>query len=81
MRIAAVNILYNPSEEVKTNILSFISYVEKVYVFDNTENQTASIDFNDFDNSKVVYFSDGQNKGIAGRLNSGAKMAIADGYD
>ena len=81
MRIAALIILYNPNEEVKANIASYYEYVEKIYVFDNTENNESTIDFEDFDKSRIVYFFDGQNKGIAERLNIGAKMAQDDGYD
>ena len=77
MKIAGMIILYNPSEEVKKNIETYIDYIDKLYVVDNS-----NVDNSGFiDNEKVEYFSNKKNKGVAFALNKGAKMAIKDKYE
>lgn len=80
MKIAAVVTLYHPVEETLVNINSYYNYVDKIFVYDNTEKETA------LRNSlcllpKIDYFHDGHNEGIAKRLNAAATMAINEGYD
>ncbi len=78
MRIAAVVILYHPPENVIDNIKSYYNYVERIYVFNNTE--TASY-YNLSSLSKVHYFHDSQNCGIANRLNTACELSLKDGYE
>lgn len=81
MRIAAVVILYHPEDEVITNIQSYASYVETLYVFDNTENTASALREKLSHLPNTRFFHNGHNDGIAKVLNIAAKMAIADGFD
>lgn len=81
MRIAVVVILYNPGEEVIYNIQSYLDYAEKVYVLDNTEKQNVELINKITFLPKTTYFNDGENKGIAVRLNQASHMAIASGFE
>ena len=78
-KIAAVIILYNPDETVLSNIYTYYSYVQKIYVYDNTEKKVNTTDWSQF--SKIEYYADGQNKGLAERLNGAAAKAMEDGYE
>ncbi len=80
MKIAAVVILYHPPETVISNISSYYDYVDKVFVFDNTE--TKPICAKDFLKlPKVEYYHDCKNEGIAKRLNEGAALAAEQQFD
>lgn len=81
MRIAAVVILYHPADEVITNIQSYASYVETLYVFDNTEKTASDLREKLSHLPNARFFHNGRNDGIAKVLNIAAKMAIADGFD
>src|SRR3954467_15747776 len=81
MKIGAVVILYNPGEEVVDNIQSYLPYVEKVYVIDNSEKQREELVSKILSLPNVTYLSDGENKGIAVRLNHASIMAIAEGFE
>jgi rhamnosyltransferase len=80
MKIAAVVILYHPGQDTMDNISSYANYVERIYVFDNTE-QASKLRSQLLSNPKIHYYQDGENQGIAKRLNTAAKMAIEDGVD
>lgn len=76
-KIYGVAILYYPNQEVIANIASYIPYLHKLYLFDNSEPST-NMDFSN-QNAKIQFFADGINKGISERLNAAAKLAIAEG--
>ncbi|MEP7144842.1 MAG: glycosyltransferase [Ferruginibacter sp.] len=80
MNIAAVVILYHPGVETVANIDTYCNQVEKVYVFDNTE-QVSIIKEMLLLKPGLLYFHDGKNEGIAARLNTAAQMAVAQGYE
>jgi rhamnosyltransferase len=80
MKIAATVILYNPSEIVLNNIGSYIESVEKLYVVDNSEVISTSMIESNVHSDKVVYIHDGENKGIAARLNQVCDRAKQDQY-
>lgn len=80
MKIAAVAIIYYPTLDFLENLKTYSSEVDKVYVFDNTENG-CKIKEQILQVPKVEYFQDGENKAIAQRLNTVAKKAILEGYD
>ena len=82
MKIAAVVILYHPDEKTVENILSYSSFVTKVYIVDNTEipdRKTVDSIFKVI--PACVYISDGINNGIAARLNEVCRHAKDDGFD
>ena len=80
MKIAAVVILYHPNRNFIENLATYQPFIDKIYVFDNTEKgcdlKEQIIGF-----SKVEYFHDGVNNAIAKRLNTAAKKAISEGFD
>ncbi|MBR3592280.1 MAG: glycosyltransferase family 2 protein [Clostridia bacterium] len=77
MKLAGVVVLYNPDINVEDNIRSYLDSVDVVYAVDNSPSDNSER----FSNDKIVYISNGENRGIAYALNAGARKAIADGYD
>jgi rhamnosyltransferase len=78
--VAAVVILYYPNEKTGQFIQSYLSYVQKLFVMDNSEKISAIGEtLKGFD--KVVFIHDGENKGLSYRLNIACKMAVDDGFD
>lgn len=76
---AACVILYHPKKEDIANISTYCTKVEKLYIFDNTEEKSNENLFVGMDN--INYFWDGENKGLSIRLNAACQMAIADKFD
>ena len=81
MRIAAAVILYNPDEEVIHNICSYINNVETIYVLDNTEEPKEELINKLTALPKTIYLNDGENQGIAVRLNQASHLAITSGFE
>lgn len=81
MKIGAVVILYHPDEEVINNIVSYSKFCQKIFVFDNTDPLK-----NNFIKlikaiPNCIYLNDGENKGIATRLNQAALLATEHSFD
>ncbi len=81
MKIAAAVILYHPSEEVISNIKTYYDFVDKIFVYDNTEIKTPFHDKLLEELPKVSLNHDYENKGISIRLNDAASAAIELQYD
>lgn len=81
MKIAAAVILYYPGESVIKNMLSYANSVEKLYVIDNSETSSKLITEHVERFSNAVYIHDGENKGIAARLNQVGNLAINEGVE
>lgn len=81
MHLAAVVILYNPNESVKANINSYIQYVDKLYVIDNSDTKDTAYPNLFTSEKKIQYIDNGDNKGIAHALNRGFGEALKDHYD
>ncbi|HSN09761.1 MAG TPA: glycosyltransferase [Hanamia sp.] len=81
MKIAAVVILYNPANDVVKNIHSYIGAIDKLYIIDNSPKPANEFKISFIDKEKVVWLHDGENKGIASRLNQVIKLAKEDEYD
>ena len=79
IKLAGMVTLYKPSKDNIKNINNYIDMVDKLYVFDNTDN----IDNSDMipKNKKIVYITEKENKGIAYSMNVCAKKAIDEGYN
>ena len=76
MKISAVVVWYNPTDNEKNNIDSYLKYIDKLYILDNSDNR------NEVKNSKKIkYIFNGDNLGIAKALNIGANLAIEDGFE
>jgi rhamnosyltransferase len=80
MHLAAVSILYNPSNPVIENLLSYCNEVDELYIMDNSATGNGFIT-EKFTGKNVFYFHDGENKGIAARLNQAAKKALENGFE
>lgn len=78
MKIAGVVVLYHPDEDVLKNIDTYITELDQLYVYDNSEKSHKDL-FKNYD--KVKYLSQNENMGIAYALNAGAKQALQDGYE
>ncbi len=78
MKIAGIVTLYNPDSDVKENIESYLSSIDKLYVIDNTPDRENKEILPK--NKKVIYLPNYENVGVSTALNQGAKCAIDDGY-
>jgi rhamnosyltransferase len=74
-------ILYHPTEKVIENINSYINSLEKLYVLDNSENCNNQIKALLTANNKIMYLHDGENRGIAERLNQAVHLSKEIGAD
>jgi rhamnosyltransferase len=82
MRLCAAVILYHPDSGIKDRLLTYLPTVEKLLLFDNSEAHNYQYLINELpSNDKIVYVSDGENKGISIRLNQAAQMAINEQFD
>ena len=79
MKIAACVILYHPKKKDLNNILSYLPLVDKLYVYDNSENANNILAFDD--DEKICYMSDSENKGLSIRLNHACNLALTDGFE
>ena len=71
MKIPAVVVFYNPSEENIKNIKVYEKSVAKIYVVDNSDDEVIRLK----NTKKIEYIKLYTNKGIASALNEGAKKA------
>jgi rhamnosyltransferase len=78
-RIAAVTILYNPSPEVIDNINSYLESFDALYLIDNSPEETRFV--KSLISEKTKYYHDGENYGIAKRLNQAAEIAKSEGFN
>jgi len=78
--IAAIVITYNPGPEVHHNIQTYLNEVDHLYIADNSDPKL-SFSAGILDNPKITLINNGNNEGIAVRLNQVADMAIKAGYD
>jgi rhamnosyltransferase len=80
LKIAATVIIYNPDENVISNIKSYVGNFDAVYVYDNSittsaiQTQIAAI-------KNVELIQDFENKGIAERLNAACTKAIENNFN
>jgi rhamnosyltransferase len=81
MKIAATVILYYPTEKAINNVQSYINGVEKLFIIDNSETVSSQVAEFFSQSEKVIYLHDGENKGIAKRLNQVCKLAKEARYD
>jgi rhamnosyltransferase len=79
MRIAAVVILFHPPQSFISNLNSYYDYLDRIFVFDNTEADPLLKDVLQ-QLPKVEYYHDNNNEGIAKRLNAGAEKAMQQGF-
>ena len=78
MKLVATVVLYNPGENLFSNLRSYITQIEKLYIFDNSKNRIQFLPNEILEKSE--YFHTGSNEGIAKRLNQALKKSKKDGY-
>lgn len=72
--VAAIIVTYNiKANELKKNLNSYIEYVDKVIIVDNSDIKN---DFPQLKDEKIEYISLNGNQGIGKGLNEGIKYAI-----
>ena len=77
MKLAGVVVLYEPDDSLLNNINSYIKYLDKLYVIDNSKESHKEL----FKDKKIEYTFYNDNKGIAKALNDGCKKAINDSFE
>lgn len=80
-KIAGVVILYYPANTVLRNIKSYLPKLDKLFIIDNTPENNKAFGNKLQESANIIYKHDGENKGIATRLNEAAALAIKEGYD
>lgn len=78
MKICGVVVWYNPSEEEVSNIKTYLDYVDRVIVVDNSTDDNEYL-LNGI--SKIEYIANNENLGIAKALNIGCYKSIEYGYN
>lgn len=83
LRLVATTVLCNPQNNVIDNIKSYIEYVEKIIIVDNSiENNIELIEaIKNIFKEKVIYIHNKDNLGIAKALNIGCDIAIDLNYN
>ncbi len=76
----AVVVWYNPTEEQKYSLLSYLWAVKHVVIVDNSQKNNDSLLF-DLQKENYTYISFGDNLGIATALNRGCRTAIEAGAE
>lgn len=79
--LAGTVILYHPDAGTIKNITSWLPQVDILFILDNTENPDLVIKKQLQSLPKAVYINDGENKGIALRLNQAAELAVGNNYN
>jgi rhamnosyltransferase len=80
MKLAACVILYNPDDSVVGNVLSYADSVDKIWLIDNSDYTTTSIEPL-LSNEKVEYIRLQQNFGIAYALNRACELAMQQQFE
>ena len=83
MKLAGIVILYYPNTDIVIeHIRSYSSNLEKLFIYDNTENPDQSfIDLISKVEGNISYISSGTNEGIAKKLNEASHKARQEGYE
>lgn len=77
-KLAGVVILYKPETDMFKNLRSYLPFLDVLYVADNTEEKAKFPP--DFPETNIHLIQDGENRGIAYRLNQAATLAKEKGY-
>ena len=78
IRISGVVVLYNPEDNLKKNIESYLDEIECLYVIDNTPNKNNEEKLPT--SKKIKYIPLNENMGVSYALNKAAKEAIKEDY-
>lgn len=79
MKLAGLVVLYNPKEKDIEHLYTYLSFLDKLYIVDNSEKNALHNKF--LDSNKIYYYSKKENMGIAKALNIGCYQAIKDKFE
>jgi len=74
--MVGVVVLYNPNDKVKDNILSYLPWLNRLIVVDNSPSLSPSLKSFLLGSKKIFYHGEGFNRGMAWALNFGAHKAL-----
>ena len=80
MKIPATVIWYNPDNENIKNIRTYIDYVEKLYIIDNSKENNKKL-ADSLNNLKAEYIYNDKNLGIAKAWNLACEKAANDNFE
>ena len=80
MKIPATVIWYNPDNENIKNIRTYIDYVEKLYIIDNSKENNKKL-ADSLNNLKTEYIYNDKNLGIAKALNLACEKAASEDFE
>lgn len=80
-RICAVTVLYQPDMEVVENIKSYANEIEKIFLYDNSENVKVEVVEKLLNLPNVEYVSRRENMGLPVVFNEAAEAARKQGFD
>ena len=80
-KICAMVILYQPNEFVIKNISSYAAFLDKLFIYDNSEDDCIFPWSQFSEDCMVEYIRHHENRGIGAAINEVAGKAINDGYD
>ena len=78
MRLAGIVILFNPKSNIYKNIETYIRNLDRLFIVDNSNHISVEIKDRRFNNIKLLH--DGENNGIAVRLNQIIKLCTNEKY-
>src|SRR5674476_528755 len=73
-------IWYYPTLENMDNINSYIDNVHKLIIIDNSDVDNSAL-LSGFNNSKILYIANKENRGMAAALNQGCRIGINSGAE
>lgn len=80
-KYAGVVVLYNPDIDVKDNINTYINFIDKLFVIDNSNSINVALQDVLCLNQKIEYIYLNGNKGLAKALRTGCELAIKESFD
>ena len=81
LKVSGVVVLYHPDKSIVENIQSYIDFIDKLYVIDNSDFIDSEVVGGIEKIHKCIYINNNGNQGIAHALNVGVDMAVASGSD
>jgi rhamnosyltransferase len=79
-KLCGLVVLYEPDELISKRILSYLDWIEKLYIIDNSNFPNRSLNETISSNNKVRYIFNNQNVGMAVALNLAAANALSENF-
>jgi rhamnosyltransferase len=78
--LAGVVVVYNPDDSVEGNIRSYLPFLDRLYIIDNSKPDNRSLPGDLLSDVKVHYVFKDMNTGVSAALNEAAGLAIGEGF-